>query len=355
MTLRIGYETRLRTANLVFDIVDGYARAHGMGTPHPRPIVPLYFYVIERMVNGAAQPIDPPMEMIVGRNPSGYHLFFGAVKMPDGTTYQNILAPGEYTVLIDTQPHEFKPSGRNVPRLYQQEKVKVTLPMPDPRGPAATTPYSVLLTPAPLYPFPHATPLRLDFPIPGGCNSNNMPVGNGPTLLRGNLHQRDGRPLEGITVRAAALPVVKPHTTGPDGGWVLVFAEDQSTGTTGLRFGLPQPDGTVVEIPGPDVCVVHGFECSLSQAALRGWVTDRGRPATQFTLQLASAGGGGPYPNLAVTSPDGGWFYYFDLDQFDIDDQVDVTARLPDGRFLTRLDVPVRPRATVVVPTFQFQ
>jgi hypothetical protein len=289
------------------------------------------------------------------RNPSGYHLFFGAVKMPDGTIHQNALASGQYIVLIDTRPYVRADAERGVPRLYQPKEVTVELPMPDPRFSGSTTPYPVKLLPAPVYPFPHATSLRLEFIPPGDCTSANMPVGYGPTLLRGNLHQRDGNPVTGATVRVPAIPAVTASATGPDGGWVLFFPVDQTTSPVTVRFGLPQPDGTVVSVDVPNVCVVHGYECSLSQAAVRGWATDRGRPITRFTLQIASTGAGGPYSDLTVTSTDGGWFYYFDLNQPAVDDVVDVTALLPDGRSLVEQNVPVRQRATVVVPAFHFQ
>jgi hypothetical protein len=72
-------------------------------------------------------------------------------------------------------------------------------------------------------------------------------------------------------------------------------------------------------------------------------------------LQIASTGSGGPYPDLAVTSADGGWFYYFNLNQPTVDDVVNVTALLPNGRSLVEQNVPVRRRATIVVPAFQFQ
>lgn len=355
MVLRTGYEVRLRTADLIFDIVDGYARARGMGDPDPRPIEPLYFYVIARFVNGIEQQIDPPWELVMKRNRSGYHLFYGTVKMPNGAIWEKVLVPGRYIVLIDTRRYVRSQAERGVPRLYQPEEVTVDLPMPDPRDPASNTPYRVLLSPAPVYPFPHATPLRLEFPVTGGCNSVNMPVGNGPTLLRGDLHKQDGRPLPGVIVDVPAIPAVRAYTTAPDGGWVLVFPEDQATGPVSVRFGFPQADNTVVNVPVADVCVVHGYECSLSQAALRGWAMDRGRPVTGLTLQIASTGSGGPYPDMAVTSADGGWFYYFDLNQLGVDDVVDVTALLPDGRSLVEQNVPVRRRATVVVPAFQFQ
>ena len=355
MALRTGYEIRLRTADLIFDIVDGYARARGMGDSDPRPMEPLYFYVIARFMNGVEQRMDPPLELVMKRNRSGYHLFYGSVKMPDGAIWEKVLAPGQYTVLIDTRRYIRSQAERGVPRLYQPQEVTVELPMPDPRDPASNTPYRVELSPAPVYPFPHATPLRRDFTSPGSCNNANIPVSHGPTLLRGNLHQQDGRPLAGVNVDVPAIATVKAYTTAPDGGWVLAFPEDQATGPVSVRFGFPQPDKTIVNVPIADVCVVHGYECSLSQAALRGWATDRGRPVSGFTLQIASTGSGGPYQDLAVTSADGGWFYYFDLNQLGADDVVDVTVLLPDGRSMVEQNVPVRRRATIVVPAFQFQ
>lgn len=138
MVLRIGYEVRLRTADLIFDIVDGYARARGMGETDPRPIVPLYFYAIARIVNGVEQPINQPFQLVMTRNLSGYHLFYGTVKMPDGVTREKVLAPGQYIVLIDTVPYSPPQAGRGVPRLYQPETITVELPMPDPRNPASS-------------------------------------------------------------------------------------------------------------------------------------------------------------------------------------------------------------------------
>ena len=206
-----------------------------------------------------------------------------------------------------------------------------------------------------MYPFPHAVPLRKEFSSPDECMDENIPMEHGPTLLRGSLQTRDGHPVSGAVVDVPSLSQVPAYTTGPAGGWVLIFPEALNTGPVDLRFRLLQPDGSIVDHDVPDVCVVRGYECSLSQAALRGWATDRGRPVSRFTLQSVSTGSGGPYPDLAVTSTDGGWFYYFDVDEPLKEDVVDVTARLPDGRNLVEHDVLVRPRATVAVPAFRFQ
>jgi hypothetical protein len=92
---------------------------------------------------------------------------------------------------------------------------------------------------------------------------------------------------------------------------------------------------------------VQGAEAGLAQTALRGWVlTQAGGVAAGAAVEVLGR------PGRASVGPDGGWFYYFGLNQAAA--AVDVRATLPGGQNLTENNVPVQPRSTVVVPTFRF-
>jgi hypothetical protein len=79
---------------------------------------------------------------------------------------------------------------------------------------------------------------------------------------------------------------------------------------------------------------------------LRGWVVARGHGIKGATVQVQA------HPSQTRTLADGSWFYYFGLDQ-STPDNVNVTAVLPDGRTLTQNQT-IKPRATVIVPRFEF-
>jgi hypothetical protein len=160
-------------------------------------------------------------------------------------------------------------------------------------------------------------------------------------LLRGSLLSTDGRGIARATIQV----VGQTHTywTNNTGQWVLWFPDDHPTGPATVRFELS--DGTVEHVA--NVCVVQGHATSLAPTAVRGAVqTEAGVSLSGATLQVLG------YPGAAISDSNGSYSYYFGLNQ--PEDTVSVMAALPDGRSLTLSGVRVRPRATMVVPTFQF-
>jgi hypothetical protein len=303
----IAYELRRQTAILIFDLEDRYARERGVRGRHPRPIGPIKLCVVGRMVGGVRQVIDPSLELVVRRNASGYHLFFGVVRLPDGTSHEAALAAGTYVVRVES-------------RFYQwAEREDIVLP-------ESETPYFFDLEPGYAYPFP---------------SESSLPGGRGPTLLRGSLHRPDGQAIAWVTIQVVGQS--NTYRTDDTGQWALVFPDTQPTGNVTVRFELP--DGTVENVA--NVPIVQGRETGLAQTALRGWVlTDAGVGIPRATVRVSG------YPAQTTTGSDGSWFYYFGLNQ--PADTVSVTAVLPDGRSRTQSNVLVQPRATVVVPTIRF-
>ncbi len=305
--MTIAFELRQQTATLIFDLEDRYARERGVWGRHPRPIGPLKFCLVGQMVNGVRQDIDPPLELTIRRNTSGYHLFFNVVRLPDGTSRQGFLADGTYVVRIES-------------RFYQwAEREDIDLPEPE-------NPYFFDLEPSYAYPFP------TEITLSGGL---------GLTLLRGSLHQLDGQGLARATIEV--LGRSNRYRTDNNGQWVLWFPDTQPSGNVTVHFELP--DGTVEDVA--NVSIVQGRESSLAQAALRGWVlTAAGVGIPHATVRVSG------YPSHTMSSRDGSWFYHFGLNQSA--DTVRVTVVLPDGRSRTQTNIQVQPRATVVVPTFRF-
>jgi hypothetical protein len=341
------FERRTLAATLIFNLEDSYLRERLGPRAHPRPYEPLRFWLVAREAPGPREVYSAPRELVITRNPSGYHLFFGHEWLAHGSrkqrrTHHMELAPGTYRVRV-TSP------------LYQTEEQSVVLPLPnlnarDPGNPdpALRDPlaqYTFALRPGYAYPFPDTYPIRLD--DPDICPDAPPPGRRGPTLLYGSLYTPDGRGITGATVRVDGSPAM--YQTDASGQWVLWFREPQANDPNPAPTGpvtvhVTMPDSSVVDVP--NVCVVRGCSTSLGQAALRGWVLRQGISVGGATIAVSGQ-------QATITSrPDGGWAYYFGLNQPDA--VVSVTATLPDGASQTQNGIEVRHRATVMVPTFVF-
>lgn len=298
---------RLRQAAAIFDLEDRYARWRGVRGRHPRPLGKVEFRVLGEVTGERRRGFEKPLEMTVVPNPSGFHLFFGEVRRPAHGSRAFSLGEGIYTVEVRSE--------------FYQRAVRRDVLMPEPAAP-----YFFDLAPGYAYPFPY---------------SSTLSRGRGPTLLRGCVFDRAGGGIEGVRVEAERA--VYDYQTDANGQWVLVFPDSLPDGEIGVRYH--GPDGALTEIT--DVPLLQGRETGLAQTALRGWVLN----GTGVALAGATIVVEGQ-PGESRTGDDGSWFYYFDPTQSA--SEVNVMAVLNDGRSLVRPGVGVRPRATVVVPTFRF-
>lgn len=306
------FEFRTLTATLVFDLTDSFAAIRGTRGPFPRPVERIRFFAIARIVGLNREEFNPPLELFVLRNGNGYHVFHNSMKRPDGTLVRKALADGTYDFRIESD--------------FYQSAVITNVDIPAPR-----TPVTFNLLPAYNYPFP----LEL---TPTG--------GRGFALLRGSLHTREGAPVAGAIVSAAGAN--SDYRSGDDGQWVLVFPDAMfpgATTTTNVIVVVTPAVGPAINVP--NVGIDKGSERSLSETALRGWVLARGNGAAGAVIEVQGQ------PGQTQTGADGSWFYYFNLDH-SLALSVDVTARLPDGRTLTQINQQVQPRATAIVPPFEF-
>lgn len=308
----ISFELRRLSATLVFDVLDEFARLRGSRGPLPRPFEPIKFFATAEGAAPNRKELKPPLEFVVQRNGTGYHSFHNIIKKPDGTLLQNALAAGIYDLRVEG-------------RFYQTaQPAEITLPS----RPGAAVP--IKLQPAYSYPFP------LDLKPTGG---------RGFALLRGSLHTADGKPMAGATVRVAGAN--SPYTTDDSGQWVLVFPDsffpgNQTTATVTVQ--VTPATGPAVSVP--NVKVAKGDERAHGETAFRGWVLKRGLGVAGATVEVNG------HPSRTQTLPDGSWFYYFALGHNTVD-LLDITARLPDGSTLMQ-NQKTMPRATVIVPPFQF-
>jgi hypothetical protein len=339
--------SQFQPAVQIFDLRDRYARRGGVRGRHPLPIGPVKFHVIARLVGGQRQDLVQPLEMVMLRNPSGYHLFFGDVRLPGGAIRQFYLADGQYLVRIRS-------------RYYRTEDVEVGLPIEI----RSAAPIAVELRPKYTYPFPPANTL------PGQAHSR-LPVKKGPTLLRGCLYHRDGRGIAAARVRLAEapLPPADPeaardiaYETDRSGQWLLVIPDDvfpnqdpqgdQVEQQIKVQFTWPDPedeDQTIEEVV-ESVTVAWGEERSLAQTAVRGWVlAGTGAGISGATIRVDG------FPGESTTDREGSWFYHFDPNQPGAAvTEVVVVVELDDGRSQTQEVKPIQHRATVVVPAFRF-
>jgi hypothetical protein len=308
------FEFRTLTATLVFDLTDAFATTRGTRGPFPRPIEPIRIFATERVTPNPVV-FNPPLQLRVQRNGIGFHVFHNSMKRPDGTVVKKALINGEYNFRIEGD--------------FYQAAVLPGVVVPSPRRAAAFS-----LLPAYNYPFP------LELKPTGG---------RGFALLRGSLHTREGAPLAGATISVAPeVGASNAYITGDDGQWVLVFSDLFFPGVTTTRniSVVVTPDGgPAINIP--NVTVDKGTERSLSETALRGWVLARGIGVAGATVEVQGQ------PGQVRTATDGSWTYYFNIDH-SLALSVDVTARLPNGSTQTQINQQVQPRATVIVPPFEF-
>jgi hypothetical protein len=299
-------EYRHVQAAAIFDLEDRYARERGVLGPHPRIDGPMSLLAVARMTAAGRVELTPPATLEIRRNDSGFDLFFGLVRRPDGAL--RTLDDGTYVVRVETEG-----------RYQRAENGAVVIPEP-------SVPYRFDLEPGYAYAFPSGSPARRSL---------------GPTLLRGVLQAPDGSGIAGAVVEVVA--VAGPYDTDESGQWVLVFPDSQASGDVTVSVTLP--NGAVTQVP--NVPVVAGRETVLGQTALRGGLlTNDGRPIAGAAVTIAGRAG------ITSTRPDGSWLFVLGLGVPPA--VVDVTATLPDGRSQTAPAIPIQPRATVVVPIFRF-
>jgi hypothetical protein len=297
------YELRHMRAVLVLDPEDAYARERGITDRHPRPVGPLGFRLVARMVGAERQDLVRPPELAVSPTASGYFLWYGLERLPNGRRRRLPLPDGTYVLRVESA-------------LYQPaERDDIVLP--------AAAPYRFDLRPGYAYPFPTGT----------------LPGGRGPTLLRGTYRAPDGSGIDGATVVAPGHS--DSCSTDGTGQWVLVFPDTEPTGQVTVRF---THGGAAEEATG--VAVVGGRQTGFADTVLRGLVLTRGVGVAGATARVAG------HPGVSSTASDGSWAYFFppSLAQ----DVVDVTARLPDGREQTHTGIQVRARQATEVPDFSF-
>lgn len=310
------FEFRTLTATLVFDLTDEFATRRGTRGPFPRPIEPIRIFATARVTPNPAV-FDPPLQLLVQRNGLGYHVFHNQMKRSDGTVTRKALPDGEYVFRVEGDFYQ--------PAVRPNAAFPLPIVLPSPRNPV-----SFNLQPAYNYPFP------LELKPTGG---------RGFALLRGGLHNTDGAPIAGATIRVTGAN--SDYVTTGAGQWVLVFPDTFFPGVTtkNVQVDVIPSSGPTINVP--NVTVDKGAERSLSETALRGWVLARGLGVAGAVVEVQGQ------PGQTSTAADGSWTYYFNIDH-SVALSVDVTALLPDGSTLTQINQQVQPRATVIVPPFEF-
>jgi len=310
------------TDALIFDLEDAFARARGVRGRHPRPLGNVKFLLVAQFVNGVRHDFSPPREMIVKKNPSGYHLCFGLSRTANATGRRGRISAGdevERRVLVEGTTYVVRIESD----FYQLiEHDDIVWPVIDPHEP-----YFFDLQPGYAYPFPEESRL-------GG--------GLGSTLLRGALLAPGGEGIAGA--RIGVQGGTEEYRTDQTGQWVLVFPDDKASGN--LTLEITQP-GAPVPFQVPNVLVVQGRETGLPLTVFKGRV-----------VNASGVGIGGATIEIDVlaetarTRSDGSWLYYFPPGQAAV--LVAVTARLPHGRSQTQSNIQVQPRQTTPVAVFHF-
>jgi hypothetical protein len=228
----MNYAKRHRTAVLVFDLEDKFARDRRLHGPHPRPFGPISFYLLGRPAANGGQPqyFEERWKMVMQRNPSGYYLFSDVVRLPDGRKWQARLPAGEYLVRVESL-------------YYRPEQAAIELPGPQDPGEEIDVEQINFpsmffdLLPGYAYPFPQL---------------NGVPGPQSPTLLRGSIPRITGLDVVGIEVSAEKdvdedKRKYLTYRTDEAGQWVLVFPKAESEEDVALSFTLPSGASTTVE------------------------------------------------------------------------------------------------------------
>jgi hypothetical protein len=325
----IVYEYRRQTAALIFDFNDQYARDLGVSGHHAQPIGGLRFHLVARLEGGNRVAIDPPLVLAVQPTPSGVYVFFDRFRTPDGAERGSMLPDGRYALRVESDFYQLVD--------IELQSVSQQLSLAPPAGPGNHVSRDLL--PGYAYPFPGPLPIDTRT-MPAGCAA--APVGNGPTLLLGSLHDVGGAPISGATVHIPGQPSVNGYRTDATGQWILVFPRNQPSGEVTIRVERPgQPDIDV-----QNVCLVRGRQASLHETSLRGAVLRAGVGVSGAVVTVDG------HPGSATTRADGSWAYYFD--PMHPGGAVSLSVTLPDGTAENRPNVLVKRRATVVVPVFRF-
>jgi hypothetical protein len=339
------------SAHMIFDVEDRYARDRGLRGPHPPAIGRLRFWLVGTVDAGGSKRFPHPDEMVVVRNAGGYYLFFDKV-IPWGRTQaiRRNLTAGTYIVRVTSELEPYRGLSRpgedeihsQVYQWLEREDVKlVDLPASGLVG--MEHPYPLPLEAGYAYPFPFTLPAGIL--QPGGCQGKTYAGQPGPTLLRGSLHHGDGSGAVGGIVSAPGAQ--STYRVDSSGEWVLIFNDSQASGPLTVTVTLPGQAPVGLD----QVCVIQGFETGLPETALRGWVLRNGAGISGAQVQVT-----GLAQALQVqTGRDGGWMLYLPPQNAG-GPQVSVTvqASLPDGSQPLTKNVDIRPRSTILVPTFAY-
>jgi hypothetical protein len=305
---------------LILDVADVFARDRGMNGPRPAPLGKVQLFLIAQTdpVTQTLAPLAKPLEMKVVPNGSGFLLFFGKVFTPDGSVRSVAPDRWPWTIrAVDVYYQDLDLTPDAVPESFGAPVA----------GAGATAPIRFDLLPGPAYPFPEDPPAQA------------------VVLLRGTLRNPDGSGLAGVQVTALDAnnqPRPNPSVTAADGQWVITLPQLPAEGLASIRF--TDSDGNVTDVTG--VRVVAGRDNNLAQTALRGQVrlARRGIEGAVIGVNTMSA--------TTLTNSDGNWFLYFSISQ--ASGSVRVTATLPDQGASKAVTAMLQPRATVVVPAFEF-
>lgn len=308
-------------AMLILDLQDRFAQNRGLSGAYPRSIGTFRFLLMAH-TDSATQvsaPLPTPLEMRMTINPSGFFLFFGTVMARDGSPRRLEARGWPWTIRI-------------VSEYYQS--IEVTPPavpdsfVPGMSGRGCSVPIPIPLDPGAAYPFPNERPgLR------GG-------------RLRGTLRNADGSPISRVQVEAldaANQSLSDVAVTADDGQWVLVLSTLPHAGLVTVRFTFA--DGITKDVR--DVQVAADRENNLAQTAFCGQVRMHNIGVRNALIRVDKVKG-----IQSLSDATGNWFLYLGLLQSG--DKVTVTAKLPDRPSTKSISTTVHPRATVVVPTFDF-
>ena len=150
----------------VFQLVDAFAKKRDLQGAYPPPIGQVKFVIPTRKDDWELKEV---IELITIQNASGLHLFFGSVRLPDGSRRQHYLKD-KHKIYVTSQYYQ-------TAVIAGTDGLGVDLTVKEPDDPylpepVIETPTTIVLQPAATYPFP------------------NVPMQASDMLLRGHVAKR---------------------------------------------------------------------------------------------------------------------------------------------------------------------
>lgn len=309
---------------LVVEPCDVFARAFGAEGARPVARGAIRLLVTGREEEGATRRVEPPLDLMALRSPSGTLISRGYAESKDSPHRLE----GRFRIRIESD-------------LYQPLDLDRVVRLPEPEEPIFAG-----LEPSFGYPFP--PPRAQD---------------GDPILVRGEVLTSGGAGIAGVRVTAEpprgvpAEDFANTYRTEANGRWVLWLKPSERLFPKGpngtpameatIQVVLERPEEAPVKVP---VTVRRDRVNALPQTAIRGRVVGKAdRPVAGAIVRISNV-------DMDVTSDTRGrWVHYYPAAKINKRSSAKVSAKHPDGRASPKKSISIEPGETAVAPDLRIE